>query len=254
MGLTRLSALAGTILVCLPSLVWLPALAGRSAEIDQPQFIESAAATGLTFTHVNGATGQYYLPEQMGAGVALFDYDNDGDLDVFLVQDGPLNASTPASSPNDPTSRLFRNDLTRGPDGTPRLHFTDVTAQAGVGLRAYGMGVAVGDYDNDGDLDLFVTSFGPDTLFRNNGNGTFTDVTRDAGVSDRALEHERDLRRLRPRRRSRSICGELPGFHAHRLTRPVRTRPARAITAALALTVRRRIGSIGTTVTVISPT
>jgi hypothetical protein len=120
----------------------------------------------------------------MGAGVALFDYDNDGDLDVFVVQGGPLDSSAPASTPNYPISRLFRNDLTRGPDGKPRLHFTDVTAHAGVGLRAYGMGVAVGDYDNDGDLDLFITSFGPDYLLRNNGNGTFTDVTSDAGVSD----------------------------------------------------------------------
>jgi len=156
--------------------------AGRSA--DQPQFVESAAATGLNFTHVTGATGQYYVAEEMGAGVALLDYDNDGDLDVFLVQGGPLNGTSPSDTPGYPTSRLFRNDLTRGPDGKPRLHFTDVTAQAGVGLRAYGMGVAVGDYDNDGDLDLFVTSFGPETLFRNNGNGTFTDVTKDAGVSD----------------------------------------------------------------------
>jgi hypothetical protein len=149
----------------------------------EPLFIESAAATGLTFTHVNGATGKYYLPEQMGAGVALFDYDNDGDLDVFLVQDGPLADGSPPGA-DYPTSRLFRNDLTRGADGTPRLHFTDVTARAGVGLRAYGMGVAVGDYDNDGDLDLFITTFGPDTLFRNNGDGTFTDVTSQAGVSD----------------------------------------------------------------------
>ena len=172
--------------------VWLPASAGRSVAPPQlpPKgespgiFIESAAETGLAFTHVNGATGQYYVPEQMGAGVALFDYDNDGDLDVFVVQGGPLDSSAPASTPNYPISRLFRNDLTRGPDGKPRLHFTDVTAQVGVGLRAYGMGVAVGDYDNDGDLDLFITSFGPDYLLRNNGNGTFTDVTSDAGVSD----------------------------------------------------------------------
>jgi len=169
--------------------LWLPALAGSALLWLPPQggssvFVESAAATGLTFTHVNGATGKYYLPEQMGAGVALFDYDNDGDLDVFVVQDGPLDNASPGATPGYPTSRLFRNDLTKGPDGKPRLHFTDVTAQAGVGLRAYGMGVAVGDYDNDGDLDLFVTSFGADTLFRNNGDGTFTDVTKTAGVSD----------------------------------------------------------------------
>src|SRR5262245_57105415 len=125
-------------------ILWLPALAGSSLLWPTNQlppdsgsrgiFVESAAETRLNFTHVNGATGQHYLPEQMGAGVALFDYDNDGDLDVFLVQDGPLNGSAPASSPTYPTSRLFRNDLTRGADGKPRLHFTDVTARAGVGL------------------------------------------------------------------------------------------------------------------------
>ena len=168
--------------------LWLSPLGGSSTDGRQasatsstPLFIESAAAAGLTFTHVTGATGQYYLPEQMGAGVALFDYDNDGDLDVFLVQDGPLGASTTGAAP---TSRLFRNDLTRTAGGTPQVHFSDVTDRAGVGLRAYGMGAAVGDYDNDGDQDLFVTAFGPDTLFRNNGNGTFTDVTAEAGVSD----------------------------------------------------------------------
>ena len=143
-----------------------------------PLFVEQAAATGLAFTHVNGATGRYYLPEEMGAGVALFDYDNDGDLDVFLVQGGAIDGSGPA------TSRLFRNDLTIGADGKRTLHFTDVTSRAGVGLRAYGMGVAVGDYDNDGYLDLFVTSFGGVTLYHNNGNGTFTDVTKQAGISD----------------------------------------------------------------------
>jgi hypothetical protein len=154
--------------------------AGRNAG---PLFVESAASTGLRFTHVNGASGQYYMAEQMGSGVALFDYDNDGDLDVFLVQGGPLDdARSPRTA--GPSSRLFRNDLTVARDGTRSLHFTDVTDRAGVALRTYGMGVAVGDYDNDGALDLFVTGFGAATLFHNNGNGTFTDVTAKAGVTD----------------------------------------------------------------------
>jgi hypothetical protein len=175
----RRPALVGAVLLA----VWLPSAPAQSKRsADSPLFVESAADTGLTFTHSNGATGRYYMPELMGAGVALLDYDNDGDLDVFLVQGAALDPGAPG--PDAQTSRLFRNDLTARKDGRPRLHFTDVTAQAGVGLHAYGMGTAVGDYDNDGDMDLFVTAFGPDTLFRNNGDGTFTDVTAAAGVSD----------------------------------------------------------------------
>jgi len=145
----------------------------------EPLFVESAASTGLVFTHVNGATGQYYLPELMGAGVALFDYDNDGDLDVFLVQSGSLGAGPNALA----DCRLFRNDLTVSADGRRTLRFTDVTRQAGIAVRGYGMGAAVGDYDNDGYLDLFVTGFGTTTLLHNNGNGTFTDSTMQAGVA-----------------------------------------------------------------------
>jgi hypothetical protein len=157
--------------------------AAQSSAPASPLFIESAAQTGLTFTHVGGAAGEYYMAEQMGAGVALFDYDSDGDLDVFLVQGGPFEPGGKIG-PTHPTSRLFRNDLKVAADGRRTLHFTDVTQAAGVGLRGHGMGAVVGDYDNDGDLDLFVTSFGPETLYRNNGNGTFTDVTQPAGVSD----------------------------------------------------------------------
>lgn len=156
-------------------------IAGAKAPAYGTLFVESAAATGLNFTHVTGATGQYYMAEVMGAGAALFDYDNDGDLDVFLVQGRPLDGSTAGGT--GPTSRLFRNDLAIA-GGKRTLRFTDVTEPAGVGLRANGMGAAVGDYDSDGDLDLFVTSFGADTLFRNNGDGTFADATAHAGVSD----------------------------------------------------------------------
>jgi enediyne biosynthesis protein E4 len=122
----------------------------------------------------------------MGAGVALFDFDNDGDLDVFLVQGDALDRRQASAGDTSAaaTSRLFRNDLAIGADGRRSPRFTDVTERAGVGLRAYGMGVAVGDYDSDGHLDLFVTAFGPDTLYHNNGDGTFTDATRQAAVSD----------------------------------------------------------------------
>jgi hypothetical protein len=176
-----------SILVALVAFLVVPpkqVLPPKGGSYGAPLFIESAAATGLTFNHVTGATGRYYIVEEMGAGLALFDYDNDGDLDVFVVQGDALAPDAALPAGTRPTSRLFRNDLKAGRDGRPMLHFTDVTARAGIGLQAYGMGAAVGDYDNDGDLDLFVTTFGPDTLYRNNGNGTFTDVTADAGVSD----------------------------------------------------------------------
>ena len=189
-------ATAGPICVCMFMVGGVAAaFGGRAAALSaEPIFVEWAAAAGLAFTHDSGATGEYYIAEQMGAGVALLDYDGDGDLDVFLVQGGPLEDSAPSaargrtpsrSAPTDPPAhRIFRNDLRVAADGSRRLQFTDVTARAGIGRRAYGMGAAVGDYDNDGDLDLFVTAFGPETLYRNNGDGTFTDVTADAGVSD----------------------------------------------------------------------
>ena len=123
----------------------------------------------------------------MGSGVALFDYDNDGDLDVFLVQSDLVDKSkrlTDALFPPPPGwkpgYRLFRNEII--PSG--KLQFTDVTGQAGVGHIGYGMGAAVGDYDNDGYQDLYVTNFGRNILYHNNGNGTFTDVTRQAGVGE----------------------------------------------------------------------
>ena len=151
-----------------------------------PLFREVASETGLSFHHFTGATGEYYMPEIMGSGAALFDYDNDGDPDIYLLQSIKLNPSEQAKlkypPPKDwkPGNRLFRNELVPG----GKLKFTDVTEVAGVGLVAYGMGAATGDYDNDGDVDLYVTNFGSNVLYRNNGNGTFTNVTDQAGVDD----------------------------------------------------------------------
>jgi hypothetical protein len=169
---------------------------------EKPLFQEVAAQVGLNFRHFTGATGEFYMPEIMGSGIALFDFDGDADLDVYLPQGTlldttrrPADALFPPPAGQPRGHRLFRNDLKPG----GKLSFVDVTVQAGVERDAYGMGVAVADYDNDGDLDLYVTNFGPNVLYRNNGNGTFTDVTREAGVDDERwsssaafLDYDRD--------------------------------------------------------------
>jgi hypothetical protein len=127
--------------------------------------------------HQDGRTGALYILEIMGAGAALFDYDRDGDLDLYLVQGHSLAAG--ADPRGFPSDRLYRNDFL--PDG--ELRFTDVTEAAGIDARGYGMGVAVGDVDGDGWLDLYVTNYGPNQLWRNAGDGTFTDRTAGAGVA-----------------------------------------------------------------------
>ena len=149
-------------------------------------FTDVAREAGIDFVHFNGMSGEFFISEIMGAGGALFDYDNDGDLDVYLVQGGVLGTGRPlVTPPNGPlTDRLYRNDLVVRADGTRTLHFTDVTKQSGLVSRGYGMGVATGDFDNDGRVDLYRTAFGPNQLFHNNGDGTFTDVSARMGESD----------------------------------------------------------------------
>jgi hypothetical protein len=160
-----------------PATIALVALAlAQTVDVSEtPRFREIGEEAGLTFRHVNGATGQYHLPEIMGAGGALLDYDMDGDLDVLLLQGRALEGQDPAAGGH----RLYRNDLAPS-SGTP-LRFTDVTARSGFAPGDYGMGAAVGDYDNDNDPDVYVTNFGPNRLYRNNGDGTFADVTSASG-------------------------------------------------------------------------
>ena len=140
-------------------------------------FRDVSVEVGLDFTHRSGAAGNFHLPEIMGSGGALLDYDNDGDLDIYLVQSGSLERGEGAAN------RLYRNNPPSGAaGGLPG--FEDATAGAGVGHRGYGMGVATGDYNNDGFLDLFVTNFGRNALYRNDGDGSFSEVGRAAGVDD----------------------------------------------------------------------
>ena len=153
--------------------------ADKSSNVDW--FSDQAQALGLDFVHVNGMTGRYYLAEIMAPGVALFDFDNDGDLDVYAVQGQMLRTSDQPPASQD---RLYRNDLHVRPDGSPTLRFTDVTARAGLIPRSYGMGVATGDIDNDGWTDVYLTRLGSDALLKNNGDGTFTDIFATAGLSD----------------------------------------------------------------------
>ena len=145
------------------------------------RFRDVSAAAGIRWTHNNGATGRHLFVETTGGGVAFLDYNNDGRLDLFANQGGPVPGASAAEQRFATRNVLYRNNG----DGT----FNDVTAGSGLDVyTGYGQGVAAADYDNDGWTDLYLTAYGGNHLFHNNGNGTFTDVTRAAGVADRAPE------------------------------------------------------------------
>jgi hypothetical protein len=159
-------------------------LANAPLSADQDDwFADITASAGIDFRYENGMSGQFYFPEIMGGGAALLDFNGDGLLDLYLVQGGALG---PGIGPADRSQgdRLYRNDSFVGDGGELKVRFTDVTDDAGIDARGYGMGVAVGDVDGDGLPDIYVLNFGPNQLWRNNGDGSFSDVTAAAGVAD----------------------------------------------------------------------
>ena len=153
------------------SLRWMLLLIFVGVASAQITFQDTTTQSGIRFTHNNAAFGKKWLPETMGPGCAFIDYDNDGYPDILLIngQDWPGHSKSGATTP-----KLYHNNH----DGT----FTDVTAKSGLGISLFGLGVAIGDYDNDGFDDIFITALGQSHLFHNKGNGTFADVTKAAGL------------------------------------------------------------------------
>ena len=150
-------------------------LGGTALAASETRFMEVSEELGVDFVHRHFGSGQKYMPENMGAGVVVFDADGDGRLDLYFLQGSPLGSSGPRQAgPRQAQNRLFRQTA----DGV----FDDVTASAGVGDTGYGMGASFGDIDADGDLDLYVTNFGRNVLYRNLGDGSFEDVTAMSGV------------------------------------------------------------------------
>jgi len=170
------------IAACVAILIALATACARTPDpVQTAWFVDATETSGLAFTHHNGRTGQFYYPEVIAPGVALFDSDGDGDLDVFVIQSADFHA--PGGERAALHSRFFRNDLQVMPDGTRQLRFTDATAQSGLAVSGYGMGVATGDIDNDGCVDLLTTSLDGNRLLHNDCHGVFADISAPSGVA-----------------------------------------------------------------------
>jgi len=166
--------------------------AERESQVEsgvQEWFTDRARESGLDFVHFNGMTGRFRFPEVITPGVALLDYDADGDLDVFLAQGQMLGKEALSEALHPPQgplkSPLYRNDLEVRADGTRALRFVDVTGASGIAVHGYAMGAATGDFNNDGCVDLYVTNLERSQLFRNDCDGSFTDVSTESGAENR---------------------------------------------------------------------
>jgi enediyne biosynthesis protein E4 len=163
----------------------------KSLQTSAAIFKDVAEQVGIKFRHYNGMTGKFYLPEITGSGGALFDFDNDGDLDVYLVQGTILEPNTtpattlfPWAGRQSPRGKLFRNEFIASGGARGPLPFTDITQQSGIEATGYGMGVAVGDVNNDGLPDLYLTNLGSNQMYLNKGRGNFIEVTKESGTDD----------------------------------------------------------------------
>ena len=154
--------------------------------------------SGIDFRHTDGSSGRRYIVENVSAGLATFDYDNDGLIDIYFLNGRPLPGTKA-----DPSAK---NHLYRNLGG---FRFEDVTEKAGVGDAGFGMGVCVGDYDNDGHADIYVSNYGPNVLYHNNGDGTFTNVTAGWGEPRPQVRRRGLVPGHRRRRKSRSVRGQL---------------------------------------------
>jgi hypothetical protein len=191
---------------------------GSAAPVSAQWLIDATDEAALDFVHESGAAGNLLLPEIMGGGAALFDYDDDGDLDIYLTNgNGSAGGGTDSHAPR---NRLYRQEASGG--------FVDATGGSGLGDPGYGMGVAVGDIDNDGDLDVYLTNYGLDRLFRNRGDGTFEDATAAATCTS-------------------------PGTSGTTRARSASTPPAGPTTAARKCSLRRSTSCCATTETPRSP-